>query len=296
MGKASQPFLYGVPKGVLIQTLRSESAKQGYSDTGARVSLFLDIDAGKPRARGEYAKIWGWTPYALRTRWEGVIYDVAMWATSYGRQKATPLGKRAVAYVAEDWQRSEAMRMLRTEAAREAHDVRTENSPNDTTRADLSHDVRTEAARWRHDILDIPTSLHPPSSKDNPPPRGREGGGSKDDVEPLGKAPPRNTDRADFREAVLAYFEELGGSHDLAERWLDHHDANGWRTNQGPMKDWRATIRTWVKNETKYGRTQQSPRSRPAANGSRRNGSGLGDDPAADLDRNRRAARAALGL
>jgi hypothetical protein len=33
---------------------------------------------------------------------------------------------------------------------------------------------------------------------------------------------------------------------------MDHHLANGWRVGAGsgkPMKDWRATVRTWERTE-----------------------------------------------
>lgn len=33
------------------------------------------------------------------------------------------------------------------------------------------------------------------------------------------------------------------------QRFLDYYDANGWKVGRNAMKDWKATIRTWEKNE-----------------------------------------------
>lgn len=34
-----------------------------------------------------------------------------------------------------------------------------------------------------------------------------------------------------------------------AERFLDYYQSNGWKVGRNSMKDWKATIRTWEKNE-----------------------------------------------
>jgi hypothetical protein len=36
-----------------------------------------------------------------------------------------------------------------------------------------------------------------------------------------------------------------------AQRFVDYYTANGWRVGKNPMKDWRATVRTWEKHEEK---------------------------------------------
>jgi hypothetical protein len=33
------------------------------------------------------------------------------------------------------------------------------------------------------------------------------------------------------------------------QRWLDHYESNGWRVGKNPMRDWRAAVRTWEKND-----------------------------------------------
>ena len=47
---------------------------------------------------------------------------------------------------------------------------------------------------------------------------------------------------------VKTYCLENGYSID-PERFIDYYDANGWRVGRNPMKDWKAAVRTWVRNE-----------------------------------------------
>lgn len=48
-----------------------------------------------------------------------------------------------------------------------------------------------------------------------------------------------------------------------AEQFIDYYDANGWKVGKNPMKDWKATIRTWerrnkeVNNEINRGSTKR---------------------------------------
>ena len=49
-------------------------------------------------------------------------------------------------------------------------------------------------------------------------------------------------------EEVDAYCMERGGAVD-AKLWYDHYAANGWMVGNNPMKDWKASIRTWERNE-----------------------------------------------
>lgn len=34
-----------------------------------------------------------------------------------------------------------------------------------------------------------------------------------------------------------------------AEKFIDHYESNGWKVGRVPMQDWKATIRTWEKNQ-----------------------------------------------
>ena len=46
-----------------------------------------------------------------------------------------------------------------------------------------------------------------------------------------------------------------------AEQFIDYYDANGWKVGKNPMKDWKASIRTWERNKinkiSKYEETQR---------------------------------------
>ena len=40
-------------------------------------------------------------------------------------------------------------------------------------------------------------------------------------------------------------------SHDEAESFYDYWESAGWSRKSGKIKDWRATVRTWLKNSNK---------------------------------------------
>ena len=71
---------------------------------------------------------------------------------------------------------------------------------------------------------------------------GREGGkGIAGDA-------PRATFKRPAIEEVRAYCLERRNTVD-AERWFAHYESNGWRVGRNAMKDWRAAVRTWERNE-----------------------------------------------
>ncbi len=49
-------------------------------------------------------------------------------------------------------------------------------------------------------------------------------------------------------EEVREYCQERGNSVD-AERFVDFYTSKGWRIGKDPMKDWKATVRTWEKRD-----------------------------------------------
>ena len=53
-------------------------------------------------------------------------------------------------------------------------------------------------------------------------------------------------------DEVIAYCKERNNQVD-ASRFVDYYDANGWRIGKNPMKDWKAAVRTWERNN--YGGT-----------------------------------------
>lgn len=49
-------------------------------------------------------------------------------------------------------------------------------------------------------------------------------------------------------EEVRAYCQERGNSID-PEKFIDYYMANGWMVGRVRMKDWKATVRRWEKND-----------------------------------------------
>ena len=49
------------------------------------------------------------------------------------------------------------------------------------------------------------------------------------------------------REEVQAYCLERKNNVD-AERFIDHYTSNGWMVGKNKMKDWKASVRTWERN------------------------------------------------
>ena len=53
-------------------------------------------------------------------------------------------------------------------------------------------------------------------------------------------------------DEVKAYCEERNNSVDAA-RFVDYYTANGWKVGKNPMKDWRAAVRTWERDDRPSG-------------------------------------------
>lgn len=49
-------------------------------------------------------------------------------------------------------------------------------------------------------------------------------------------------------EDVQAYCSERKNTVD-PQRWFDYYSSNGWRVGKNPMRDWKAAVRTWERNE-----------------------------------------------
>lgn len=55
------------------------------------------------------------------------------------------------------------------------------------------------------------------------------------------KAKPSNA------QEVQDYFSERGyGENGVGQKFIDHYDSIGWKRGKQPVKDWRATARTWM--------------------------------------------------
>ena len=59
-------------------------------------------------------------------------------------------------------------------------------------------------------------------------------------------------------EEVTAYCQERKNRVN-PERFLDYYNSNGWKVGRNPMKDWKATVRNWEKNETSRSAAKAEP-------------------------------------
>ena len=59
-------------------------------------------------------------------------------------------------------------------------------------------------------------------------------------------------------EEVRRYCKEKGYTVD-PEAFTDYYTANGWRMGNGPMKDWRAALRSWNRKEKPNAKAQHKP-------------------------------------
>ena len=66
------------------------------------------------------------------------------------------------------------------------------------------------------------------------------------DIDKEKKPPKRFT--APTLEEVKAYCEERKNNVD-PERFINYYTANGWKVGKNPMKDWKAAVRSWERND-----------------------------------------------
>ena len=52
------------------------------------------------------------------------------------------------------------------------------------------------------------------------------------------------------KQQVDDYCRELKVTFD-SEKFIDHYESNGWYVGKSPMKDWKATVRNWLRQEKK---------------------------------------------
>ena len=64
-------------------------------------------------------------------------------------------------------------------------------------------------------------------------------------------------------EEVAEYCRERGNDVD-PQSWYDYYTANGWRVGRNPMKDWKASVRTWERNGVKGGNKPGNGNNKPA--------------------------------
>ena len=91
--------------------------------------------------------------------------------------------------------------------------------------------------------------------KETSPPIEKNSYGVKKETPPLQKLRFRKPSLEEVCSYFAEYAEKKGFSidpADEAEAWYDHKEGNGWKVGRTPMKDWKATVRTWLR--TDYGK------------------------------------------
>jgi hypothetical protein len=63
-------------------------------------------------------------------------------------------------------------------------------------------------------------------------------------------------------EEVMAYCAERGNSVD-AQRFIDFYESKGWMVGSSPMRDWRASVRGWERDERASPKPGDSPPDTP---------------------------------
>lgn len=69
-------------------------------------------------------------------------------------------------------------------------------------------------------------------------------------------------------EGVRQYCLERNNNID-PESFIDYYNSNGWKVGKNPMKDWKATIRTWERREKEGNKNGASTKQPNKANGSK---------------------------
>jgi polyhydroxyalkanoate synthesis regulator phasin len=55
-------------------------------------------------------------------------------------------------------------------------------------------------------------------------------------------------------EEIKEYMVEKGEFNaDQAEAFFDYHESKGWKVGKVAMKDWKAAVRTWIRNSRAWG-------------------------------------------
>lgn len=74
----------------------------------------------------------------------------------------------------------------------------------------------------------------------------------KDNINTEGKKPSGKVFVPPTLEEVEAYCRERDNNID-AEEFFDYYESVGWKVGNKPMKDWKATVRTWERKQKKEG-------------------------------------------
>lgn len=105
----------------------------------------------------------------------------------------------------------------------------------------------------------------PPKEKEKTKEKAKEKEKTKENIEgvpggtPAGKPPKTRAFVPPSVEEVRAYCLERGNGID-SQYFVDYYDARGWMIGKNKMKDWRAAVRTWERNNSSgFERKEETP-------------------------------------
>ena len=74
---------------------------------------------------------------------------------------------------------------------------------------------------------------------------------------------PKKESKPNDLQTVIDAFEEAGSSTQLAERFWNYYEANGWKVGRASMRDWKAAARNWITDRNGYNGTKASNETAP---------------------------------
>ena len=158
----------------------------------------------------------------------------------------------------EDFARIEPIRQKARERwAKKAtsHEVfKTSHEVPESSSEVLTDKIRVDKIREEEDKS---KSVHSPEEMDSifpddPQPPKQKSGKAAPPIPETKHHPPQRFIKPKLEE-VRTYCAERN-NRVSPEKFLDHYEANGWRVGRTPMKDWRAAVRNWEKNEIAGGK------------------------------------------
>jgi len=97
---------------------------------------------------------------------------------------------------------------------------------------------------WNHVVYDVPSSANADVGK-SAPISNTNTINSKLYIKKTNFIRPTASEVNDYSKEIG--FISLDGSY-----FIDHYDSNGWLVGKNPMKDWKAAVRTWKRNSSKF--------------------------------------------
>lgn len=130
-----------------------------------------------------------------------------------------------------------------TICSEEKKEIVTEKDGTYTQCTRIGYDSDTQVRIGKVSIGKV-NSIEPPKGVEKIPP---DIEAEKEKDIDIDKKPPKRF-TAPSLEDVKAYCEERKNNVD-AERFINYYTANGWKVGKNPMKDWRAAVRSWERND-----------------------------------------------